>query len=119
MAEYYCSEHQTPFFKRGRMRGFAHPIGDTGKWCNMPDDQEPEEEAPEPAPVEEPPLVAEAKKIGAEVVSVSVIPKDATRISIAKAVAFKGCIDLVCGGVIDRKEITTYTEQYTKLLLDI
>ena len=115
MAEYYCSEHQTPFFKRGRMRGFAHPIGGTGKWCNMPDDQEPEEEeeAPEPA------LVTEAKKIGAEVVSVSVIPKDATRISIAKAVSFKGCIDLVCGGVIDLKEITTYTEQYTKLLLDI
>jgi hypothetical protein len=36
---HWCSTHQTAFFKRGRMKGYAHPIkddfgGDTSEWCN-------------------------------------------------------------------------------------
>ncbi len=36
---HYCEEHQTAYFKRGKMKGFAHPIEDengnpTGQWCN-------------------------------------------------------------------------------------
>ena len=31
---HYCSLHQTAFFKKGRMKGWAHPIGDTDEWCN-------------------------------------------------------------------------------------
>jgi hypothetical protein len=34
MADHYCSEHDAVFFKRGKMRGYAHPIEDTGQWCN-------------------------------------------------------------------------------------
>ena len=39
MAEHWCSEHETVFFKRGKMKTFAHPIKDeegnsTGEWCN-------------------------------------------------------------------------------------
>ena len=39
MADHYCSTHQTVFFKRGKMRGYAHPVKDesgedTGVWCN-------------------------------------------------------------------------------------
>ena len=35
---HWCSVHQTPFFKRGSMKGYAHPIKDasgiTSGWCN-------------------------------------------------------------------------------------
>ena len=34
----YCAEHQTLWFKRGNMRGYAHPIGETKEWCNKPAD---------------------------------------------------------------------------------
>ena len=41
MPEHFCQEHQAVFFKKGAMRGFAHPILDangekTGAWCNEP-----------------------------------------------------------------------------------
>ncbi len=35
--EHFCNEHQTKFFKGGKMKGFAHPIevnGQTVGWCN-------------------------------------------------------------------------------------
>jgi len=36
--EHWCSIHQQPFFKKGNMKGYAHPIkneaGDTTGWCN-------------------------------------------------------------------------------------
>ena len=43
---HWCAKHKTPFFKKGNMKGYAHPIKDadgkdTGEWCN-------EEERPEP-----------------------------------------------------------------------
>ncbi len=39
MAKHFCIEHDTAFFKRGKMKGYAHPIQDkdgedTGEWCN-------------------------------------------------------------------------------------
>ncbi len=37
MAEHFCNEHQTKFFKGGKMKSFAHPIevnGQTVGWCN-------------------------------------------------------------------------------------
>lgn len=36
LQQYYCTDHKTTWFKRGAMKQFAHPIGETGKWCNMP-----------------------------------------------------------------------------------
>lgn len=32
-SEHFCEIHGVNFFKRGKMTAFAHPIGDTGKWC--------------------------------------------------------------------------------------
>ena len=32
---FFCTEHQTVWFRRGKMKGYAHPIGTTGEWCNM------------------------------------------------------------------------------------
>ena len=38
MAEHWCQEHETAFFKKGAMKGYAHPIknevGETTGWCN-------------------------------------------------------------------------------------
>ena len=31
-----CPDHGEEWFKRGNMRGYAHKIGDTAQWCNMP-----------------------------------------------------------------------------------
>ena len=37
----YCKEHNTEWFKRGKMRGYAHPIeGSDNEWCNMPEDDD-------------------------------------------------------------------------------
>jgi len=33
---YWCAEHKTHWFKKGNMRGYAHKIEGTDKWCNMP-----------------------------------------------------------------------------------
>lgn len=35
---HWCEEHKTNFYKRGQMRGFAHKIEGTDKWCNEPKD---------------------------------------------------------------------------------
>lgn len=35
-SQHYCTEHKAGWFKRGKMRHFAHPIGDTKEWCNEP-----------------------------------------------------------------------------------
>jgi len=32
--EHYCLEHKTSFFKRGKMKSYAHPIGDSSEWCH-------------------------------------------------------------------------------------
>jgi hypothetical protein len=33
-AEHFCKVHNTNFFKKGKMKSYAHPIGDTGEWCH-------------------------------------------------------------------------------------
>ena len=30
---HFCKLHNTPFFMKGKMKAFAHPIGNTGEWC--------------------------------------------------------------------------------------
>ncbi len=31
---HWCKIHGIAFFKRGKMKSYAHPIGDTGEWCH-------------------------------------------------------------------------------------
>lgn len=47
---YWCPDHSILWFKRGKMRGYAHPIGE-GRWCNMPAEapQEPQDGPQRPA----------------------------------------------------------------------
>ena len=85
-SEYWCKEHKTLWFKRGKMKNYAHPFdGPQGKvWCNMPEpnvltmdtedyenalDKELEpQEATGTAPIDEKPKVA--------MVSTPTVPQD-------------------------------------------
>lgn len=48
--EHYCAEHKTAFFKRGNMKGFAHPIEGTKEWHNEPAESTSPPKAPEAQP---------------------------------------------------------------------
>jgi len=30
---HFCKEHNTAYFMKGKMKSYAHPIGETGNWC--------------------------------------------------------------------------------------
>jgi hypothetical protein len=49
--EHWCEEHNAAFFMRGKMKSYAHPIGDTGEWCHEHTDKPAEttKQASEPA----------------------------------------------------------------------
>jgi len=50
--EHWCEEHKTEFFKRGKMREFAHPVDGQAQWCAEKKQLEGvmQEEAPQKAP---------------------------------------------------------------------
>lgn len=48
-SEFYCAEHKTLWFKSKKMRNYAHPIKETGEWCNMPSPEAPEGGSKAPA----------------------------------------------------------------------
>lgn len=83
MAGHYCVLHEQPYFKKGKMKGYAHPIGDeegeTIGWCN-------EEEVLEKSPS------AKSTKEPAR--------QSSTNESIESQVAFKGFIELIVAGVL-------------------
>ena len=59
----WCTEHETVWFKKGNMKGYAHPIkeGDeTVGWCNRPKDWE-EEDEPEKEAVKQGGVVESVK----------------------------------------------------------
>ncbi len=33
--QYWCEAHQAKWFKKGKMKGYAHPLGDNEPWCDM------------------------------------------------------------------------------------
>jgi hypothetical protein len=37
--QHYCSEHNIPFFKKGKMKTYAHKIEGTDTWCNEPEEE--------------------------------------------------------------------------------
>jgi len=56
--EHWCEKHQTKWFRRGKMKNYAHPIEGTKEWCNEKTEEilpEVALEAPEPkiSPAEE------------------------------------------------------------------
>lgn len=59
--EHWCSEHNTAFFMRGKMKAFAHPIGDTGEWCHEHKEKSEPKSESEPTPEVKPELPATEK----------------------------------------------------------
>lgn len=51
---YMCPEHKVEWFKKGKMKGYAHPIGDSGNWCNMKDFPLDDEDSTQNQPSEAP-----------------------------------------------------------------
>ncbi len=97
MTEHFCVKHQTPFFKKGKMRGYAHPIVDeegkpTGEWCNEPDEE------PKPAkvqPAEKIPIPKDTKPEKS-----NLLPAPSREDSIESQTAYKGLIELMVAGII-------------------
>ena len=103
MVERWCKEHRQVWFRKGKMKGYAHPILDengepTGEWCN-----EPKEKAP--------PGVTVLEKVLTPLGT-----PDPTRISIERQVALKCAIELACIGEIQVNEIPWYFGLFSKLL---
>jgi len=77
---HYCVIHKTPFFKKGNMKAYAHPIkdenGETTGWCNEPKGQTKEKQWGGKSP-------EEIK-------------------SIETQVAIKAVVDLLCADKLDR-----------------
>lgn len=77
MAEHFCEQHATKFFKTEKMRGWAHPIKDkdekTVGWCNE-DAQEVAKLPPQPKP--DVPLQEGEEPIGEEMTKEDWAEKD-------------------------------------------
>ena len=56
---HYCKEHDTQFFKKGKMKGYAHKIEGTDQWCNEPEVTDP---IKQPTPTQK--LAAAIKEAG-------------------------------------------------------
>ena len=75
--EHYCTVHNTEFFKRGKMRGYAHPLQDengedTGEWCNEKDLEKVKNLKPQPSDK----LLSKDQKIIDDEVKVRPAPQD-------------------------------------------
>ncbi len=91
MAEkHWCSTHEVVFFKKGKMKGYAHPIEGTDpvEWCNEPEGEEDEPKPPVPK--------TQKEDTGRG--------SPTERLSIEAQVAFKGIVSLMGCGVINRDE---------------
>lgn len=96
MTERWCEEHQTEYFKKGHMKGYAHPIGDTGKWCN--------EEKAKPAKSEGDHLT--------DAPPVKEVKAPNFRSPVNRSIAISYAKDLCVAGKIELKELATYADKF-------
>lgn len=102
---HYCELHDIAFFKRGKMRRYAHPIKDTngedtGAWCNEGDIEKLKE-----LPAQEPPTDMNPPKaeppLKSQMSNADWAEKDRVqRLSIESQVSFKGIIELMVAKII-------------------
>ncbi len=88
---HHCNVHNTPYFKKGKMKGYAHPIEDTGEWCNEPEVNELDQQSE---------AIADGAERRSLQQSAEVMKKDdwaekdrITRASIESQTAYKGIMD--------------------------
>ena len=108
MSGHYCTEHETTFFKKGKMKNYAHPIegADPTEWCNEP------EEGGDPIPEEKksaPKTETMSKKDWSD-------KDEITRGSIHKQVALKCASGMAEQGVIEPAKVLTYCEIFARWL---
>ena len=115
MAEHFCNEHQTNFFKDGKMKRFAHQIevnGQTAGWCNEDAEEvgklPAQKTASPPLQEGEEPMVTEAKRMGAKVISVDNLKNRSMSVAYSK--------DLVCAGKIELKQLSEYADKFLKYI---
>ncbi len=100
MNGHWCPIHETVFFKKGKMRGYAHPVQDTAGndvgWCN-------EDGEPQPVPEEhKAEIAAKASEIA---------PQELGMWWKHKAFALSYSKDLACDGSIEVKDIFVYADK--------
>ena len=101
MSEHFCSQHNTVFFKKGNMRGYAHPVkdaeGKTLSWCS--------EDAQKVAelPPQEPKILLEHEKIIEK--AKAEVRYDPTRKSIERQTALKAAVEISVAQVQAGKEM--------------
>ena len=112
----FCVEHQQAWFKKGAMKGYAHPIKDAEgaviDWCNQPKEQidtsAMEKSAEEGKPFEAKPEAKPASKgYKADPAKTSSIEKQTALI--------QACV-LCAGGAIDKLMVITYAEFFHRWL---
>jgi len=66
----FCQEHKTIWFKKGRMKQYAHPL-DSGEWCNKPVEKptKPTSTSTHPSPPAQPPKASKPSPGATEGVS--------------------------------------------------
>ncbi len=93
---HYCKEHDTVFFKKGKMKGYAHPIVDdegenTGEWCNEEEVEETKEPKKEPK--------GESKTTESPLRQASIEAQN----------AFTGVVNLMVCGIIKKEDALAQT----------
>ena len=104
--EHYCLEHKTEYFKKGHMKGYAHPIGDTGTWCN-------EEKKKVPPGTDLGNGQEEAEVFPEETKEQK--PKDKEynyKSPVNRSVAISYAKDLCVAGKIELKDLTIYADKF-------
>ncbi len=105
MAEHYCSKHATIFFKKGKMKHYAHPIenadGETVGWCNEDAEEvaKLEPQKPEPVPLQEGEPTPEQLR-----------PFDPTRKSIERQTALKASTEIAVAKITTSSKETSLHE---------
>ncbi len=97
MTEHFCTEHNTPWFKVGKMKSYAHPVKDANdnqlfneegkaRWCSEP--------------VVKPATAPQASVVSATPTSTPKTTNDRVD-SIESQTAFKGVVELICAGKLE------------------
>jgi len=92
--KHWCEVHNCEFFLRGKMKSFAHPIGDTKEWCHEHKDRPGEAASPPVSkPAEQTPQVVATTEQPSEVAPAGgKVKRDATTIKTPGGL-FQACYD--------------------------
>ena len=103
MTEHWCKEHEQVWFKKGKMKGYAHPLTGEG-WCNEPKLVEGELPAPVPVNIPAEPPKPDTGKAHTQ---------DDTR---TRSMALSYAKDLAVGKIIEKDSILPLAQLFADWL---